>query len=260
MTGILVAVDATPAAEPVLRTAAVLGQALGWAVQALHVGAEPGPRDVADELGLPLTVVDGDPEREVLATAENSRADLVVVGMDPAPGPEQPGHMVDVLHHALNAPLLVVPPSAPVRPAIRRVLFALDGSPSVAAAARPAMSMFSAAGLAVAALHVFEPRTVPLFHDGAEDDAVWREEFLDQNCAGLEVTLTTSAGPFIPALLEAAAQADADLIALPARPGTSLRGATVIRDVLVASDRPVVLVTASPHPVTGATAYSDPPA
>lgn len=43
MTGILIAVDSTPAAVPVLRTGALLARRLGWTAEALHVGPVPGP-------------------------------------------------------------------------------------------------------------------------------------------------------------------------------------------------------------------------
>ena len=247
MTGILVAVDSTPAAVPVLQTGSLLARRLGWTAEALHVGPGPGPRAECDELGLALQVVDGEPEREVVAAAARAGAELVVIGLHRLPAGRAPGHMVDVLAHALRVPLLVVPPSAPVRPSVERVLFSLDGSASVSEAARSAILTFSTAGVDVRALHVFEPRTVPHFHDGAPDDTVWRDEFLAQNCADLDVTLATRPGPLVPALLRAASRQEADIIVLASRHGTSERGTSVIHDVLLAADRPVALVSLTPE-------------
>jgi len=243
MTGILVAVDGTPASLPALQTAALLERRLGWTIRALHVGSAP-PHEAAEELGLTLDVLGGEPERELVAAA--SDAALVVVGQHRPPGGRALGRMVDVLRHAITAPLMVVPSNAPVRPTLDRVLFCLDGSTSVSTLARPAIVTFSAAGMQVGALHVFEPRTVPQFHDGAPDDEVWRAEFLALNCEGLDVDLRTSAGPLVPAVLRTARIQDTDIIVLASRPGTSARGESVIREVLLNADRPIALVSASP--------------
>lgn len=247
MTGILVAVDSTPAAVPVLQTAALLARRLGWTAQALHVGPGPGPRAECAEVGLALHVIDGEPEREVVAAAARAGAELVVIALHRLPAGRAAGHMVDVLARALRVPLLVVPPGAPVRPAVERVLFSLDGSASVSEAARSAILTFSTAGIEVRALHVFEPRTVPHFHDGAPDDEVWRDEFLAQNCAELDVTLATSPGPLVPALLRAASRQEVDIVVLASRDGTSARGTSVIHEVLQAADRPVALVSLTPE-------------
>ena len=66
---------------------------------------------------------------------------------------------------------------------------------------KPVTAAYVAAGIDVIALHVYDPKTVPRFHDGPEDDAVWRDEFLAQHCADLGLgpvavvpTLVTASG------------------------------------------------------------------
>ena len=111
----------------------------------------------------------------------------------------------------------------------------ISGQPEIRAA-------YVAAGIDVIALHVYDPKTVPRFHDGPEDDAVWRDEFLAQHCADLEIQLTTRPGPLVPAVLEVAASQDVDIIALPTRGDTAGIADSFVHEVLTSADRPVALV------------------
>lgn len=243
MTDVLAAVDATDAAEPVLRTAALVAQALGRPVRAVH--AEPLPaavQDQAEALGVELQMLSGPADQAVVEAATDPAVDLVVVGLHGTSEPPAPGRTVRALAGRLNVPLVVVPASAPARRVPERILFALDGTRTVSAAARPVIASYVAAGIDVVALHVYRPDTVPQFHDGPEDEEVWRDEFLAAHVADLDVRLTTRPGPLVPALLQAAVAQEVDLIALPVWPDASLAEGSVLHQVLMGAGRPVVLV------------------
>ena len=60
--------------------------------------------------------------------------------------------------------MVLVPPGAKVRrPAIRRVLLPLDGTPESAVAVADTMGLLACAGVDLIVLHVFDAATVPRF-------------------------------------------------------------------------------------------------
>ena len=243
MTDVLVAVDDTAAAEPVLRTGLLIAQSLGRPVHVLHAG-EPNPRleELAHQYGLAVDFQPGPAETTVPAAVADPQVEVVVVGLHGLPGHHRTGHLVPALASQSRVPVVIVPASAAVRGAAGRVMFPLDGTQRISAGARPLIAAYVAAGIDVIALHVYDPKTVPRFHDGPEDDAVWRDEFLAQHCADLEIQLTTRPGPLVPAVLEVAASQDVDIIALPTRGDTAGIADSFVHEVLTSADRPVALV------------------
>ncbi len=243
MTDVLVAVDDTGAASPVLRTARLIADRLGRPLHAVHAGKwSVAAERQAAALGIPVELVSGPPEQVVASAATDPEIELVVLGLHRLPGRHVAGHMVSSLAGRTTVPIVVVPPCVPVRPTATRILFPLDGTRRVSAAARPLIAGYVAAGIEVLALHVYERLTVPKFHDGLEDEEVWRDEFLAQHCADLDIRLTTRPGPLVPALLQAAITHEVDIIAVPARPDAAPRQDSVLSAVLTGADRPVALV------------------
>lgn len=248
MSTVLAAVDATPAARCVLATARAVGQALHLEARALYVGESPdAAAEYAQEYGLPLLVVGGRPDVEIIAAGERPEVELVVLALHGLPGRNEPGHTARAVATQLTKPVLVVPPDAPIREAPRKVLIPLDGSHGVSDAVRPLIASYVAAGAEVIAVHVFEPDTVPMFLDGVPDEIAWRDEFLAQHCADLGIRLETRPGPTVLALLDVAASEDVDVIALGWHQDLAPEHAVVVREVLQRARRPVALIPRSHH-------------
>ena len=243
MSQVLAALDDTGAASPVLRTARQLAEGLGRSLRVVHAG--PWPASAGREaaaLGVDVDVLTGPAEQELVSAAMDPGVDLVVMGLHRVPGRHDTGHLVTTLAGRVSVPIVVVPPCVPVRSNTARILFPLDGTRRVSSAARPLIRTAVAAGIEVLALHVYEPTTVPMFHDRPEDEEVWRDEFLSRHGAELDVRLTTRAGPLVPALLQAAIAHDVDIIAMPSQADAAPRRGSVVSKVLTGADRPVALV------------------
>lgn len=246
MSTVLAAVDDTPAARCVLATAQAVSRALHLDARALYVGESPGnAADYAQEYGVPLLVVPGRPDVQIIEAGEHPDVDLVVLALHGLPGRNEPGHTARRVATHLTKPVLVVPPDAPIRQAPRRVLIPLDGTRGVSSAVRPLIAAYVAAGAEVIAVHVFEPHTVPRFLDGVPDEIVWRDEFLSQHCADLGIRLETRPGPTVLALLDVAATENVDVIALGWRQNLAPEHANVVREVLQRARRPVALIPRS---------------
>jgi nucleotide-binding universal stress UspA family protein len=248
MTHVLAAMDDPSTAGPVLDTAVLMSRSLGATLRAVQ--SAPGITQAqarAAALGIELELLSGTIDETVLTAATDPAVGLVVIGLHREEGRKVPGHLVHALADRMRMPLVLVPEHATLRQAPSRVLFPIDGTLRVSAAARPFLATYVAAGYDVHALHVFEPTTVPRFHDGPEDEQVWRDEFVAEHFAELNVQLTTRAGPLVPVLLETAEQHAADIIALPTRPDASEDERSVIRQVLEGARCPVALVPMPPR-------------
>jgi nucleotide-binding universal stress UspA family protein len=249
MTTVLAAVDATPAARPVVRTAVRLAHLLDADTLSVHVGHDPGPaQEVADELRSPLILAQGEPADQIVRLGERPDVSLIVLARSGIPTRHAPGHTAQSVATRSSKPVLVVPPDATPRPRLTRAMFPLDGNERVSSAMRPMIATYIAAGFEVIALHVFQPDTVPRFMDGPEDISVWRAEFLAQHCADLGIRLATRPGPTAEALLQAAEIEDVDIIVIGWRQDLSPQRAAVIRTVLTAADRPVLLIPLPDEP------------
>jgi nucleotide-binding universal stress UspA family protein len=243
MTIVMAAVDATQAARPVLQTATRLARLLGANALAIHVGHDPGfAREVAEELGIPVIVVGGEPADQIVRRGERPDVALVVLALSALPSSQAPGHTAQAVATRLSKPVLVVPSGPAPRPTLTRVLFPLDGNRGVSAALRPLIAAYVAVGFEVIALHVFQPDTVPRFLDRPEDIATWREEFLAEHCAELGIRLITRPRPTAQSLLDVAISEDVDIIALGWHQDLSPHHAAVVRKVLAKADRPVALI------------------
>ncbi len=233
MRSVLAAVDATEAARPVLQTATRVAHVLHADTVAVHVGDDPGvAQQVAEELGVPLILVRGEPADEIVRIGERPDVALVALALTGLPGRHAPGQTARAVATRLSKPVLVVPPDIPPRPTLTRALFPLDGDRGVSAALRPLIATYVAAGLEVIAVHVFRPDTVPRFMDRPEDIDVWHEEFLAEHCAELGLRLVTRPGPPATSLLAVAAAEDVDVIAMGWRQDFSPQRAALVRTVL----------------------------
>jgi nucleotide-binding universal stress UspA family protein len=141
-------------------------------------------------------------------------------------------------------PIVVVPTNVarPHQP-ISRVLLPLDGTLESAAAVSPTMDLLARAGVELVVLHVFDASTVPKFWDHEiHAQRVWEDEFLTRHCGHPGVRLELRTGLPGENVIDVAAAAGADLIALGwSRQLASGRALTVRRTVRDARV-PVLLV------------------
>ncbi len=249
MSTVLAAVDATAAARSVLATAVVVGRQLHLDPRAIYVGDAPEAATAwAQEFGVPITVVQGQPHVRIIEASEDPDVEMVVLALHGLPRRSEPGRTARQVATHVTKPVLVVPPDVPTRSAPGTVLFPLDGTRGVSTAVRPLIAAHVAAGNHVIALHVFDEHSVPLFMDGPADEVVWRDEFLAEHCSDLGIQLETRPGPIVLALLDVAAQLDVDVIALGWHQSLEPARARIVREVLQRARRPVALIPLPPHP------------
>ncbi len=243
MSDVLVAVDGTGAAGPVLRTAALLAQSLGHPLRAVHAGpwsaASPGAgRRSGHQPGA------AERPRRPGGARGGDRSGRRPGGHGSARRPRTARHRAHGARHgrprdsALDRgpavrPAPAAPDACPVparwqpagergRPPGHRELRGGRDRRGRAARLRavdgPAVPR-RARGRAGVARRV--PRRAPRRPRRPADD---------------------QPGPLVPALLQAAVTHEADIIALPARRDASARSSSVLHQVLAAADRPVALV------------------
>lgn len=252
MTTVIAAIDNSAAARPVLAAAAHLADLVHAHVEALHV-REDGDRTAvaaARQAGVALrelvdpaveTLIDAGRGQDVAALALGARGTLL--GRQPA------GHVALEIITSVSKPLLVVPPNARVSEAFRRVLVPLDGTRATAEALRETLELATTGRLEVVLLHVHTAESLPLFGDHAQHEAdAWRTEFAARHYPGGApgVSVEVRVGPPAALVLDVAAEAEVDLIALGWRQNLSEGRAAVVREVLAASPVPVLLVPVTP--------------
>jgi nucleotide-binding universal stress UspA family protein len=248
MSMILACIDASAAARPVLQTAVALGQTLTLPVVALYVrqdDVEP-PQQFADAAGVQLQVGTGAPIDTITAAVAEDEVALGVLGVRRLPGGRRPaGHTALAVARWAVKPLVAVPPVPrdPPPVGLHRVLVPLDGTPTAAQAVQQATRRFAGSGVEIVALHVFDATTVPRFWDRPQyDHDAWGEEFLARWCPTPGARLELRAGRPGGHVLEVAAAAGADMIALGWSQDLAPDRAAVVREVLTRTDIPVMLL------------------
>jgi nucleotide-binding universal stress UspA family protein len=251
---VLAAIDDSATALPVVRVALRIAGVLGDDVTTLHV-VDDASRDtatnVAEVLGLPLHVREGDPATEIAAAAADPDVRMVVLGSRALPmGARPAGHVALSVIRSVGVPVVVVPPDMADRP-IRRVLVPLDGTGEVTAVMRRMYGTIPPSKEPdVVAVHVFGAGDVPAFsdHPGHETDA-WVEEFLARygHLDG-EVHLELRVGRPAESVREVGDDVGADLVALGWKQNLEPGHGEVVRALLAEAPWPLMLV-----PLEGAT-------
>ncbi|HEU0245905.1 MAG TPA: universal stress protein [Gaiellaceae bacterium] len=244
---ILGAIDNSAAARPVLAVASALADLLAVEVEALHAreNGEHNARAAAAAAGVPLRSTT---KPVVAALVEAGRLPEVVClvlgarGVDAGRRPA--GHVALELVLALPKPVVVVPPNAPMRGELRRILVPLNGRGTTAAALAETLMLASRRELELIVLHVYDQASIPLFSDQRHHEVEsWAQEFLRRHCPYPErVRLEVRIG--IPAenVLQVAEEMNADMITLGWSQDLSPGHAAVVREVLERSRIPVLLV------------------
>jgi len=223
MRTVLAAIDASPAAQPVLDTALGMASLTDATVEAVHVRemATSTSQAIASRRGVPIREVEGDVETCLLRELNRDEVILGVVGARGTPTGRRPvGHTALQLLRRTAKPLVVAP--------------LLGGNAELVA------------------VHVFTTATAPPMIDHPEWGLeAWGAEFLARYCPeASQIDLRT--GPVGGRVLDAAADAAADLIVLSWSQDTSPGHAVVVQHVLERSPVPILLL-----PVDGRHATED---
>ena len=247
MKKVIAALDNSLAAGTVLATAANIGRLFGAEVEALHVGDGDGiARDEAAAAGLRLRRVSGPTVPALVEAAAAEDVAALVVGTRRLPiGGRPVGATALEVITSLLKPIVVVPPDAPRRGALQRVLVPLEGTTSTSLAPKGIIELARHASLDVVVLHVHDATSLPAFTDQPQHQArAWGEEFLARYCPwGIgEIRLELRVGRREEEILAAAEETESHLIALGWSQELASGRAPVIREVLERGRIPVLLV------------------
>ena len=256
MTTVIAALDASPAARPVLETAIGIGELTGTLVEAIHVQHDtaetPEVLDARSEV--PLRLLTGPVGPALLAAIAEAGVLVAVLGARATPHGRRPvgltaRHVLEQTHK----PIVVVPPDAvggPTRP-IRRLLVPLEGT---GASSRPILeTLFPLLDrdVELVVLHVFTEHTLPRILDHPiRDMDLLRAEFLARHCPDA-ASIEMRTGAVGPRVAEVCGERGSDLVVLSWSQDSSAGRAAVVREVLGSSAVPVLLLPVAPADPTG---------
>jgi nucleotide-binding universal stress UspA family protein len=257
---VIAALDNSLAAGTVLSTAANIGVLFAADVDALHV-CEDGDRIArleAATAGLVLRQVVGPTVPALVKAASEDDVAVLVMGTRGLPARGRPvGSTALEVITSLLKPVVVVPPNAEPKSALRRVLLPLEGTTSTSLAPKGIIELARDADLDVIVLHVHDGDSLPAFTDQPQHEArAWGEEFVARYCPwGIgEISLELRVGRRGEEILAAAEETKSHLIALGWSQELAAGRAPVVREVLERGRTPVLLV---PVHVTSAAARTE---
>lgn len=265
MTHILAAIDDTPAADAVLRTARGIGEMVGATCRAIHVAptGRCASEFLADVDADELIVVSGDVGAEIERAAREPEVIMVVVGArSTIDGPAPVGHIASAVIERASKPVVVVPPrdGSPVRH-VRRVLIPLEGTEESSLPLVDPIAMLTDAGAGPIALHVLDASHLPRFWDDAAHNLEsYATEFIARWWQGPPIgDLELRRGSASTAIIDVARNHDVDLIALGWSQDLSPGHASVVRSVLTDATVPVLLIPTRASVAARSSAASLPP-
>ena len=279
-TKVLVALDGSPAAATALPMARTIAARLDAAITILHSATVPVPvADLRQRLGLDRMDVE---VLQVQAPNDASAAGILQAGAAPevallvltthgrsvSDGPRL-GRVAEAVAAGSAGPLLlVVPQTVPApsaaRPALRRLLLPLDGTPTTATALRPAIALASQLGASLDVLYVVDPDQadsiepgsvrVPYYLDQPQHEwPALERRVIDELCTvyakcppEVPVGMVLRYGPIGDAIVRCAADHHDDLIVLVRRSRLEPGHAQVLREVLSQTSCPILLLSGPP--------------
>ena len=247
MKKVIAALDNSAAAATVLATAQKLGPVFGAEIDAVHVG-EDGDRiaaAAAAAAGLELRRLEGDVVPALAGAAAKEDAVVLVVGARGLPSGRELGSTALEVITSQPKPVVVVPPDAERPGRLERVLVPLEGTPVTSLAPKTLIQLADDAQIEVVVLHVHDEATLPLFTDQPQHEAdAWREEFVARYCPwGIgSVRVDVRVGRREEEILRAAAEAEADLIAIGWAQKLAAGRAPIVHELLERGRTPVLLI------------------
>jgi nucleotide-binding universal stress UspA family protein len=271
---VLVALDGSPAAATAMPLARVVARQLAASIEVLHLTATQPP-DAALWQRLHLGLEDleavqvrsraGEPAAGILEAAADPRVALLVLtthGQLIEPG-RQLGRVAEAVIAATERPILLVRPEAAtmVPGELRRLLFPVDGTPTTAAALRPATELACRLGASIDLLYVAgldlprpdEPGSIgaPRYVDQPQHEwPNWAREVIDRLCACLAncpadvpVRMALAQGEIGAEIARFAAEHASDAIVLVRRSQLEPGRGNVLRAVFDRTPCPVLLVS-----------------
>ncbi len=242
---VLAAIGKTHMAPFVLETAAKLGELTGTTVEAVHVGEglADATSTLAATFGVPLRRLRGPVASTLLAATESAHVLAAVIGGHGSASDDRPVGPTarHILEHTTR-PALVVPPDVRLPKVIRRCLVPLEGTEPSSRPVLEALGRLLRNEVELIVLHVFTDETLPRMLDRPyQDIELLGREFLITHCppAG---AIEMRHGPVASRVVEVSEERDADLIVLSWSQVGGQGRARVVREVLGASARPVLLL------------------
>ena len=248
MKKILIALDNSPSAKALIAAARAFGDLLGLEPEALHVQTDGvvTAAGAAEAAGVPLRTVTGPVIERLVESGRDESVTALAVGARGMSTADRPlGSTAAAVATGVLKPVVVVPPNADPPPVFQRVLIPLEGTESTSLAPLEMFELADDAELDVVAVHVHDPRSLPAFTDQPQhEQEAWAHEFLQRYCPwGLRTvrleTRVGSRGEVVPLVAE---EFDCDLIVLGWARELAAGRAPVVRQTLVRSNRPVLLI------------------
>ena len=188
MTIVLVALDTSATARPVLETALRIGELTAADVEVVHVQDDPldsfeVPKSLAEKSGVSFRLLTGRVEPALLAALDAPEVIAAVIGARSKSIARRPISKTvrHVLEHA-HKPVVVVPPEVVSPGSIHRILLPLEGTEPASRSVRERLSPLLVGDVELIVLHVFTETTVPAMLDrpsyGLE---TWGREFLSHH-------------------------------------------------------------------------------
>jgi|HigsolmetaAR201D_1030396.scaffolds.fasta_scaffold09615_2 hypothetical protein len=247
MSTVLAAVDASPAARPVVEAAIRFGELTDSPVEMVHVVEADAevPRWLAAQFDLQLRLLEGPVDAALAEAVAEQRVGAAVVGARSTPGGKRPvGHAAFGLLASTTKPVVVVPPEAPlgVEHHYRRLLLPIEGDATLSRATIEQLDAMLAREVAVHVVHVFTSATVPRVADRAVRDMVmWEDEFVARHCPSA-ARIEVCTGPIGPCIVRVAEVDEVDVVVLTWKHDLTAGRAAVVRDVLSRSHVPTLLI------------------
>jgi nucleotide-binding universal stress UspA family protein len=259
MTAVIAAIDNSMAAKPVLEIAGAVARFFDATLEAVHVrqnGFETARR-AAEEVGVPLRLLDGPTVEALAGAARPADVKAVVVGTRDTPAGARPaGRTALQVIAALSKPVVVVPPLCETPQRLQRVLLPLEGTAQTSLAPAAMLELAHDADVDVDVLHVHDEASLPLFTDQPQHETpAWTEEFVARYCPyGLRsVNVELRVGRPEEEILRVMGESDVDLLALGWNQSLLPGRGAVVREVLARASTPVLLIpVVATHELEGA--------
>ena len=245
MSTILATLDSTAAARPVLETALRFAETTGAHVEAVHVtnGAQDTPATLAKRRSVPFRLIEGPVGRALLREIARPEINAAVMGARATTGGRRPvGSTTMHIIEKVSKPVVVVPPELVAPRALTKALVPLDGADESGTIEEMTLGELLGHSVELLVLHVFTDVTLPRMLDHPwRDMEVLKKEFLAKHMPQAD-NIEMHTGAVTPRVIETAHEQQADLIVLGWSQSVSDGRARVVREVLGASDIPVLLV------------------